>query len=142
MTISINLSEEQLAQLRVQEHAPKRGVRIDGPADGAALFKRLGKLKREHFVIATLDAAHQVIDQHTVSVGTLTASLVHPREVFIPAIRDRAQAIIVAHNHPSGSLTPSTADIDVTERLREAGRLIGIEVLDHFIITDGDWAEV
>ena len=77
--------------------------------------------KQEYFVCLTLDGANRLIAKRIITIGTLTASLVHPREVFAEAITDRAASVIVAHNHPSGSLTPSTADLEVTKRLRESG---------------------
>ena len=83
----------------------------------------------------TLDGANRLIAKRIVTIGTLTASLVHPREVFADAITDRAASIIVAHNHPSGNLQPSQADRDVTDRLREAGELLGVTLLDHVIVT-------
>ena len=92
-------------------------------------------LDREHFVAITLDGASRVIDTHIISIGTLNQSLVHPREVFYPAIKDKAASIILAHNHPSGQLHPSRADKQVTTRLKDAGKLIGIDVVDHIILT-------
>lgn len=92
-------------------------------------------LDREHFIAITLDGASRVIGTHIVSIGTLNQSLVHPREVFYPAIQDRAAAIIIAHNHPSGQLYASRADKQVTNRLKEAGKLIGIDIIDHIILT-------
>ncbi len=89
---------------------------------------------REEFHIVTLDTKHHVIDTHQVSVGTLDASLVHPREVFRPAIKDAASAILLVHNHPSGDPTPSPEDRKVTTRLESAGRIIGIDVLDHIVL--------
>ena len=90
---------------------------------------------REHFVCLSLDAENRVIACRVISIGTLTASLVHPREVFVEAIVDRAASIIVGHNHPSGSLDISEADVLITRRLREAGRILGIEVIWHIIMT-------
>jgi DNA repair protein RadC len=92
---------------------------------------------QEEFHIVTLDTKHKPIRTHRVTVGTLDASLVHPREVFRPAIRDAAAAVLLVHNHPSGDPTPSREDRQVTDRLMEAGRLIGIDVLDHIIVTRG-----
>ncbi len=92
-------------------------------------------LDREHFIAITLDGASRVINTHIISIGTLNQSLVHPREVFYPAIQDRAAAIIIAHNHPSGQLCPSRADTQVTTRLKDAGKLIGIDIIDHIILT-------
>ncbi|TWU24114.1 hypothetical protein Pla52o_20380 [Novipirellula galeiformis] len=89
---------------------------------------------QEEFHIVSLDTKHQPIRTHQITVGTLDASLVHPREVFRPAIRDAASAVLLVHNHPSGDPTPSREDIQVTERLTEAGKLLGITVLDHIIV--------
>lgn len=91
--------------------------------------------KKEHFIIFYLDSRNQVIKREIISMGTLDANLVHPREVFEPAIRDLAAQIIICHNHPSGNLEPSKEDIIVTNRLVEAGKILGIEVLDHIIVT-------
>lgn len=91
--------------------------------------------KQEHFWLLTLDGASKIIRLKTLFIGTLTQSIVHPREVFAEAIADRAAAIIVVHNHPSGSLVPSEADKNVTRRLAEAGQLLGIELKDHLIIS-------
>ncbi len=90
--------------------------------------------KREHFLSITLDGASRIIRTRTVFIGTLNQSLVHPREVFADAIEDRAAALIVAHNHPSGNLEASQADIRVTRRLKEVADLVGIELLDHLIL--------
>lgn len=91
--------------------------------------------KKEHFVVFFLDTQNQVIRKELVSIGTLNASIIHPREVFEPAIKFLASHIIVAHNHPSGSLEPSDEDLSVTKRLKEAGQLLGIQLLDHVIVT-------
>ena len=92
-------------------------------------------LDREHFIAITLDGASRVIDRHIISIGTLNQSLVHPREIFVRAIQDKATAIILAHNHPSGQLYPSQADKRVTQRLKDVGKLIGIDIVDHIILT-------
>jgi DNA repair protein RadC len=89
--------------------------------------------EQEHFLVATLNGAHQIINLHDVSKGLVNHTLVHPREVFRPAIADNSVAVIVAHNHPSGNLFPSNDDKNVTKRLKEVGRLLGIEVLDHIV---------
>lgn len=91
--------------------------------------------EREHFIVITLDGASRVISTRVVSIGTLNQSLVHPREVFRGAISDNAAGIIVAHNHPSGQTEPSMEDKRVTKRLKEVGTIIGIELLDHVILT-------
>ena len=90
--------------------------------------------KQEEFHIVTLDTKNQVIDTHCITVGTLDASLVHPREVFRAAIKDAASSIILVHNHPSGDATPSREDIAVTQRLTESGKTLGIDVLDHVVL--------
>lgn len=90
--------------------------------------------KHEEFHIVTLGTKNQVIATHQISVGTLDASLVHPREVFRPAIKDAAASVILVHNHPSGDPTPSQEDISVTKRLEDAGKTLGIDVLDHIIV--------
>ena len=90
--------------------------------------------KQEEFHIVTLDTKNQVIDTHCITVGTLDASLVHPREVFRAAIKDAASSILLVHNHPSGDPTPSREDIAVTDRLTESGKTIGIDVLDHIVL--------
>ena len=90
--------------------------------------------KQEHFIALLLDSKHRVIKEVTVSVGTLTASIVHPREVFAPAIKERAAAILVLHNHPSGESSPSQEDLEITRRLKQTGELIGIPLLDHVVI--------
>src|SRR5208282_4881854 len=93
-------------------------------------------LDREHFRVIILNTKNQVLALETVSVGGLNSSLVHPREVFKPAVLKSAAAVILIHNHPSGDATPSGEDLEITRRLAEAGKLIGIEVLDHIIIGD------
>lgn len=100
-----------------------------------AQFADIRDKQQEHFVVLTLDGASRLIAKRTVFIGTLNASLVHPREVFADAIADRAASVIVGHNHPSGSLEPSPADRETTRRLAEAGHLLGIPLADHFIIT-------
>jgi len=90
---------------------------------------------QEYFLVITLDGASHIINTRTVFIGTLNQSLVHPREVFADAIADRAAGIIIAHNHPSGTLEASRADISITQRLKEVSKLVGIELLDHVILS-------
>lgn len=102
-------------------------------------FKVLQKYKdesREQFIVLTLNSDSLVIGCHVISVGVLDKTLVHPREVFLPAIQDRAKSIIVAHNHPSGRLDPSQDDINTIKRLKDSGELLGIPVLDSLIFHD------
>ncbi|HSV74952.1 MAG TPA: DNA repair protein RadC [Chthonomonadales bacterium] len=116
---------------------------VRGPEDVAdLLLPSMQGSKQEQFTVLLLDTKHNVLKITPVSVGTLDASLVHPREVFREAIASSAAAIIVAHNHPSGDPTPSEEDRRVTERLMAAGQLIGIEVLDHVIVGDDRWVSM
>lgn len=94
---------------------------------------------REHLFLLFLDAKNRIIRHEIVSVGTLTASLIHPREIFKAAIRESANAVILVHNHPSGDVQPSNADKQVTSILRQAGTLLQIELLDHVIVGADDW---
>ena len=91
--------------------------------------------QQEYFLALYLDGANHLIDKKVITIGTLNQSLVHPREVFAYAIEKRCASIIVAHNHPSGILSPSSEDINVTKRLKESARILGIELLDHIIFT-------
>jgi len=100
----------------------------------ALLCELLDGVDREHFLVVMVDNRHYVIGVNTVSVGTLNASLVHPREVFKPAILSNAAAVLLAHNHPSGDPSPSAEDLALTARLKQSGELLGIAVLDHIII--------
>ena len=116
------------------------GKVIRGPGDVHAHFERhLWNLRRESFHVILLGGRHQLISVEEVSVGTLTASLVHPREVFREAIRSAAGSMLLVHNHPSGDPRPSEEDRAVTSRLRAAGELIGIEVVDHVIVASGGY---
>lgn len=99
------------------------------------VLKEYGSKKQEYFLAMTLDGASHIIETRVISIGTLNQSLVHPREVFADAVSDRAAGIIIAHNHPSGQLIASHEDRSVTKRLKEAGELMGIELLDHVILT-------
>jgi DNA repair protein RadC len=105
------------------------------PQDVFDALKDIRDNKKEHFVIFYLDTRNQEIQREIISIGTLNASLVHPREVFEPAIRHLAAQIIITHNHPSGNPEPSQEDIEVTRKLAKAGELLGIEVIDHIIVT-------
>ena len=115
-----------------------RSVKIRNSSDAAAIVRQhLANVDREHFVVLLLNRKNGVIGINTVSVGSITASVVHPREVFKPAILANAVAIICAHNHPSGDPQPSNEDRALTARLVQGGKLLGIEVLDHVIVGDG-----
>lgn len=109
--------------------------KVTSPADVLPLLGDLGTRKQEHFVCITLNGAGEVLGNRVVTVGLLNHSLVHPREVFSDAITDRAASVICVHNHPSGSLEPSSQDIAITAQLKEAGALIGIPLIDHIIVS-------
>ncbi len=112
---------------------------INSAKDAVAQLQELRTAKKEHFVVLYLNARNQLIHKETISIGTLNANLVHPREVFKPAIDHLAASIILAHNHPSGEIEPSEGDLEITKRLKEAGKLLGVEIIDHLIITDGNY---
>lgn len=108
---------------------------IDTPEKAAEQLADIRDKKQEYFVVMTLDGANRLLNKRTITVGTLNSSLVHPREVFADAITDRAASIVIAHNHPSGSLEISDADIAITKKLKETGKLVGINLVDHIIVT-------
>jgi len=110
------------------------GAKISYPADAAHILRRFERKRQEHFIALTLNGAHQIISGYVVTIGLLNKTIVHPREIFYPAIKDNAAALILAHNHPSGSVEPSREDRDVTKRLYDAGELLGIQVLDHLVV--------
>ncbi|MBR0374428.1 MAG: DNA repair protein RadC [Mogibacterium sp.] len=113
-------------------------LKLDNVSAAAEMIMRdLQYEKREHVVAILLDSKCQIEAKVTVSIGALDTSSIHPREVFSPAIRRGAAAIIIAHNHPSGDPSPSEEDIDVTYRIMHAGQMLGIEVIDHIIVGDG-----
>ena len=109
------------------------GVKIETPADVLPLIRHYADRKQEHFLCASINGANEILNIRVVSIGLIDRSPVHPREVFADALSDRASAIIVAHNHPSGGVEPSSSDINITVQLKAAGAIIGIELLDHII---------
>lgn len=113
----------------------KQSVLILSPKDVWNELVNIRKEKKEYFVIFYLDVRNQIIKKEIVSIGTLNASLVHPREVFESAIKHSAAQILISHNHPSGDQNPSEEDIVLTKRLEKAGEILGIEIIDHVIIT-------
>lgn len=120
---------------------PDRSIR--SPRDAAKLLQPfLQDADREHFLVVCLDTKNQVNSITTSHIGSLNASVVHPRECFKTAILSNAASIIVAHNHPSGNTTPSPEDIQITARLKEAGELLGIELLDHLVIAGDDFCSL
>ncbi|KAB8134771.1 JAB domain-containing protein [Gracilibacillus oryzae] len=122
---------------RIHMYQEKDRYIIRSPDDGANfLMEEMCQLKQEHFVVIFLNTKNQVIHRQTIFIGSLNASIVHPREVFREAVKRSAASIICAHNHPSGDPSPSQEDIHVTKRLVESGKVIGIDLLDHLIIGD------
>ncbi|MEO0288112.1 MAG: JAB domain-containing protein [candidate division WOR-3 bacterium] len=109
--------------------------RITSPKDVFLLLKEISKRRQENFIVISLDSSMKVIQKRTVFIGTLNTTFVHPREVFSDPIVDRACGIIVVHNHPSNNVDPSDEDDIVTTRLIEAGKILGIEVYDHVILS-------
>jgi len=115
----------------------RSGDPVRGPADVFRHFHpRLRDARHERFLLVLLDGRHRMLREVVISQGTLTASLVHPREVFRPALREAAAAVVLVHNHPSGDPTPSREDQEITERLAAAGELLGIPVLDHVVVAE------
>jgi DNA repair protein RadC len=122
---------------RLSQQQTEEKYTIRSPQDAASyLMPDMTSLKQEHFVVLFLNVKNQVLHKQTIFIGSLNASIVHPREIFREAVKRSAASIICAHNHPSGNPSPSSEDIDVTKRLIESGLIMGIELLDHVIIGD------
>lgn len=128
----------------VRESSILYGIRrIQEPKDAVELGKRfLEELDREQLLVCCLDAKNQPTALNVVSVGNLNSSLVHPREVFKPAILSNSASIILFHNHPTGDPTPSKEDTNITERLKECGNILGIKLIDHIIIGDNSYCSL
>lgn len=109
------------------------GVKITTPADILPLIRHFSDRKQEHFLSITVNGANEVLNVRVVSIGLVDRTPVHPREVFADVVADRASGIIVAHNHPAGSLEPSSSDVETTRQLKQAGEILGIQLLDHII---------
>lgn len=115
-------------------------VVISSPVDvKKLLMEEMRYLDKEYFKVVMLNVKNRVISVENISIGSLNSSIVHPREVFKPAIKRSSAAVILVHNHPSGDTTPSREDIEITRRLVEAGKILGIEVLDHIIFGNSDY---
>jgi DNA repair protein RadC len=128
-----------VCELTKRQYRGKPEKEIKGPDDAFRLLRKRFKHgdAREFFVAILLSARHTVLGVETVSVGSLNASIVHPREVFSPAIRQSAASILLAHNHPSGNPEPSDDDLALTRRLVSVGDLLGIPIVDHLIVAGG-----
>ncbi|MCK4619905.1 MAG: DNA repair protein RadC [Desulfobacterales bacterium] len=118
-----------------RRHLIKDTVKITGAQDVMPLLADITDKKQEHFVCISLNGAHEVIKKRIVTIGLVDRSQVHPREVYADVISDRAAAVIFAHNHPSGDLKPSNSDLKIHEQLTEAGKILGLRILDHIIVT-------
>ena len=123
------LAAIEFARRRIK---PER-AKIETHADLLPHVRHYADRRQEHFLCASINGANEILNIRVVSIGLIDRSPVHPREVFADALSDRASAVIVAHNHPSGSLEPSPSDIEITAQLKAAGEIIGIELLDHII---------
>lgn len=110
--------------------------KITAPADALPYINHYSDRKQEHFICLSLNGAHEVIQARVVSIGLVNRTLVHPREIYSDPLKDRAAAVLIAHNHPSGNVDPSQEDIEITRRIKNAGVILGIELLDHIIFTE------
>jgi len=143
-TYDIRFNDDRIGQLVKEEtyaYSSDETI-IDSVEKAAAIIETLwdgSKLTQEHFWLLALDGARRIAGAFTVTIGTLMASLVHPREVFQRAILAGAASIIIAHNHPSGKLDISENDREVTRRIRQAGDILGIRLDDHIIVAGGDY---
>jgi DNA repair protein RadC len=113
------------------------GIKINQPSDIVPHIRHYADRKQEHFICASVNGANEVVSIRVVTIGLVDRSHVHPREVFADPIIDRASSVIIAHNHPVGDITPSREDIETTKRLRRAGEIMGITVLDHIVFNTG-----
>lgn len=113
---------------------PAPGIQVTRPEDLRPLIDWLSNEKQEHVLAITLDGANNVIASRVITIGLLNYSLLHPREIFAPAITDRAAAVIIVHNHPSGSIEPSSQDKQITTQIKDAGEILGVRLLDHLIL--------
>jgi len=130
------LAAVELGKRLYRKHTEERFT-IRSPEDAASyLMTDMTSLNQEHFVVLFMNVKNEVLHKQTIFIGSLNSAIVHPREIFREAVKRSAASIICAHNHPSGSPSPSPEDIEVTKRLVDAGALMGIEVLDHVIIGD------
>ncbi len=130
LVAAIEFSRRRLFKKRTIVHSAKNVI---------SLVSHIADKKQEHLVCITLNGANEVINNRIITVGIVNSNQIHPREVFVDAISDRAIAVILVHNHPSGILKPSPEDIKATKQLIEAGKIIGIKVLDHIIVSKNDY---
>lgn len=125
---------------RLRNYRNDHKLKINKPQDAVEIIMEdMRYLKKEHLKVIFLNTKNIIIDVSDLSIGSLNSSVVHPREIYSEAIRKSSSSIIVCHNHPSGDPTPSNEDISITKRLQEVGKLVGIDLLDHLIIGDGNY---
>jgi DNA repair protein RadC len=115
---------------------------INSAKDAVFYLQEIRKSKKEKLMALFLNARNQLLHKEIVSVGVLNANLIHPREIFKPAVDCLAASVILAHNHPSGDASPSEEDVEITKRLQEAGEIMGIELVDHLVVTDKDFKSI
>ena len=129
-----NKKQELIQELMILEDNNPT-LRISAPQDIYPALLEFVSKRQEHFIVVTLNGSHAVINVRVVSIGLVNRTVIHPREIFYPAVQDNAVSIIVAHNHPSGNLEPSKEDIEITDKVKKAGEIMGIQLLDHLIIS-------
>jgi DNA repair protein RadC len=137
--LTIEMKKLHVSVQLLRDSCIRKGPQINNPEDIFNLVRYLSNKDRECFVSVHLDARNHVIGIEEVAIGSLNASIVHPREVFKSAILNNAASIILAHNHPSGDHKPSEDDIEITKRLENAGKIIGIKIADHVVIGNSNF---
>ena len=123
----------------VRRRIKPEGLKIKFPVDVLPLIQHYGDRKQEHFICVSINGANEVMNARVITIGLINKSHVHPREVFADVIAERASAVIIAHNHPVGDLTPSNEDREITEQLKTAGKILGINLLDHIIFNNNGY---
>lgn len=119
----------------VRRRIKPEGLKIKSPTDILPMIQHYSDRKQEHFLSISINGANEVMNVRVVTIGLVNQSQVHPREIFADVLMDRASSLIIAHNHPSGNLQPSNEDIDITHKIFEAGRTLGIKLMDHIIFS-------
>ena len=144
--VSPKTARTLLVAFELSKRALNEGISIVStvscPAETTPYLWEIKDKTKEHFLCLYLNARNQLVHKEVISIGSLSASIVHPREVFHPAIQHTAASIILAHNHPSGDVSPSKDDIELTRRLSKAGEIMGIEIIDHIVISNDDFSSL
>lgn len=125
---------QDAAYMLLEQTSPQYGTKISSPIDSFSILHKYSAKRKEYFIALLLNGAHEVIKEEVISIGTVNRTVVHPREVFYPAILHCSVAIIVCHNHPSGKVEPSNEDREITQKLKDASDILGIALLDHIIV--------